>query len=209
MDRATVMIIDDHALILDAWTMLLESEGNFEITGKIGNSAEVEGILETNHPDLVLLDINMAPVNGFEVLALIQRISPKTKVIAVSMHTQTAYVRRMIKGGARGYITKNSTAQEFLHGVGVVLKGGRYISKEVKNALAAQMMDDERSNIDKLTPREIEVISCLRDGLSSKQIATKLSLTVKTVEVHRHNILKKLNVKNSISAIELVKAFGL
>ena len=208
MDKATVMIIDDHALIRDAWTMILESEG-FEITAKIGNSSEASAILERNHPDLVLLDINMAPINGFEILALIRKISPKTKVIAVSMHTQTAYVRRMIKGGARGYITKNSSAQEFLHGIQEVMKGGKYISKEIKNALAAQMIDGDRTNVGKLTPREIEVINCLREGLSSKQIAAQLSLTVKTVEVHRHNILKKLNVKNSISAIELVNAYGL
>ena len=209
MDKATVMIIDDHALIRDAWTMILTTNKRFEITDKIGDPAEVENILKTRMPDLVLLDINMSPLDGFEILSLIRKLSPKTKVIAVSMHNQTAYVKKMIKSGARGYITKNSSAQELLHGIEIVLKGGRYICKEVKNALATQMIEGERTKIDRLTVREIEIIKCLREGLSSKDIATKLSLTTKTVEVHRHNILKKLEVKNSIAAIEIANAYGL
>ena len=114
-----------------------------------------------------------------------------------------------MKGGAKAYITKNSSALELLQGLEIVMKGGRYLCKEVKNALAAQVLEGEQSKIELLTPREIEIIKCLREGLSSREIAEKLSLTTKTVEVHRHNILRKLEVKNSIAAIELVNAYGL
>jgi len=209
MEKVTVMIIDDHELIRDAWTILLSKDGRFQITEKIGDPEEVEEKLKKKQPDLVLLDINLGPKDGFEVLELIKKYSPNSKVIAVSMHNQTIYVKRMIKGGAKGYITKNSSAQEFLHGIEMVMKGGRYICKEVKNVLAAQMLAGERSKVNKLTYREIEIIKCLREGLSSKEIAAKLSLTTKTIEVHRHNILKKLEVKNSIAAIEIANAYGL
>jgi two-component system, NarL family, invasion response regulator UvrY len=209
MEKVTVMIIDDHALIRDAWTMLLSKDDRFQITEKIGDPEKVEEKVRKNQPNLILLDINMGPKDGFEVLELIKKYSPNSRVIAVSMHDQTIYVKRMMKGGAKGYITKNSSAQELLHGIEVVMKGGRYICKEVKNALATQMLEGERSKINKLTAREIQIIKCLREGLSSKEVATKLSLTVKTVEVHRHNILKKLEVKNSIAAIEIANAYGL
>ena len=209
MEKVTVMIIDDHELIRDAWTILLSKDGRFQITEKLGDPEEVEEKLKKKQPDLVLLDINLGSKDGFEVLELIKKYSPNSKVIAVSMHNQTIYVKRMIKGGAKGYITKNSSAQEFLHGIEMVMKGGRYICKEVKNVLAAQMLAGERSKVNKLTYREIEIIKCLREGLSSKEIAAKLSLTTKTIEVHRHNILKKLEVKNSIAAIEIANAYGL
>ena len=206
MQKTTVMIVDDHALIRDAWAMMLSADVRFNITDKIGDPTEVEPILHKSHPDIVLLDINMAPIDGFEILKLISKISPKSKVITVTMHNQTALVRKMMNGGAKGYITKNSSAQEFLQGVEIVMEGGQYLCKEVRNALATQMLVGERSKIDLLTRREIEIMKLLREGLSSKEIAAKLSLTPKTVEVHRYNILKKLDVKNTIAAIELANA---
>ena len=209
MEKVTIMIVDDHALIRDAWTMLLSKDERFQITEKIGSPEEVEEKVRKGQPDLILLDINMGSKDGFEVLEVIKKFSPQSKVIAVSMHNQTIYVKRMIKGGAKGYITKNSSAQEFLQGIEVVLKGGRFMCKEVKNALASQMLGGEESKINKLTSREIEIIRFLREGLSSKEIANKLAVTTKTVEVHRHNILKKLEVKNSIAAIEIANASGL
>ena len=209
MEKVTVMIVDDHALIRDAWTIFLSKDGRFQITEKIGDPEEVEEKLKKKQPDLVLLDINMGSKDGFGVLELIKKYSPNSRVIAVSMHNQTIYVKRMMKGGANGYITKNSPAQELLHGIEVVMKGGRYICKEVKSALATQMMEGELPKVNRLTAREIEIIKFLREGFSSKEIAAKLSLTTKTVEVHRHNILRKLEVKNSIAAIEIANAYGL
>jgi two-component system invasion response regulator UvrY len=209
MVKVKVMIIDDHALVRDAWTIMLQSEGRFNIIDAISNGAEVEERIGVQHPDIVLLDINMAPLDGFAILDIIRKVSPATKVIAVSMHDQTVYVKRMIRAGASGYVTKNSSSGELSLAIDVVLKGGRYICKEVRNALAELALGLKRSNIENLTAREIEVIRCMREGLSSKQIAERLSLTVKTVEAHRHNILKKLDVNNSISVIELANSYGL
>jgi len=203
------MIIDDFELIRDAWTLILQTDGRFEVIDKIGNSAKVEAHIKKKHPDLVLLDINMAPLDGFEVLAIIRKEAPSTKVIAVSLHRQTVYVKKMMKEGANGYVTKNSSAQELIHAIDVVMKGDRYICKEIKNSMAEQALNIETPGVRKLTTRELEVIRFLKQGLSSKQMAEKLGVTVKTIEVHRHNILKKLNVSNSIAAVEVAKAQGL
>jgi DNA-binding NarL/FixJ family response regulator len=210
MKKTTIMIIDDHALFRDGWAMLLKSTGKYEIIDKISDSNEIAGLLELKKPDLVLLDINMEPLDGFEVLKIIRNLSPVMKVIIVSMHSQTAYVKNMLKGGANGYVTKSSQGKELLEAVNAVMNGQTYLCDEVKNLLTKEAMGESKApGLEKLTARELEIIKWLRDGLSSKEIAEKLAITTRTVEVHRHNILKKLNVKNSSALIEFVNAFGL
>src|ERR1700730_4956574 len=109
MKKTSIIVIDDHALIRDSWAILLKHTGKYEVAGKIGNSGEVAEVLRVNHPDLALLDINMEPLDGFEVLDIISKLSPLTRVVAVSMHSQTAYVKKMLRNGAKGYVTKSST----------------------------------------------------------------------------------------------------
>src|SRR4051812_34074981 len=209
MVKATVMIIDDHLLVRDAWAVMLRTQKKYKIVAQIGDSTQVEEHLKETHPDVVLLDINMAPLDGFEVLRIISEQSPSTKVIAVSIHSQTVYAKRMMRAGARAYVTKNSPGEELLHAIDVVVSGGKYICKEIKNAFADQVLEEHQTDINKLTSREIEVIRCLRQGLSSKQIGDQLAIAIKTVEAHRHNILKKLRVNNTVAAIEIANAYGL
>ena len=206
----TTIIIDDHALIRDSWAMILKSTGKYEIIDKIGNTTDVANLLELKKPDLVLLDINMVPLDGFEVLKIIRKLSQDIKVIIVSMHSQTAYVKSMLRNGANGYVTKNSQQQELLEAVAAVMNGDIFICNEVKNIMAKEAMGDNQApGLEDLTARELEIIRWLREGLASREIAEKLGITTKTVEVHRHNILKKLNVKNSSELIEFVNVHGL
>ena len=203
------MIIDDHELIRDAWTVLLESTEKFRILEKIARSEEVERRIKQLQPDLVLLDVNMSPVDGFEVLRIIKSQSPTSKVIAVSIYNQLIYARRMMKEGAKGYVTKNSSANELLNAIDVVMKGSKYVCKEIRHAITEQVFEEEDRNVEKLTGREIDIVKHLRTGLSSKEIADKLSITVKTVQAHRYNIFKKLQVKNAIAAIEVINSLGI
>jgi len=209
MVRASVVIIDDHELIRDAWTVLLESTEKFRILEKIARSEEVERRIKQLQPDLVLLDVNMSPVDGFEVLRIIKSQSPTSKVIAVSIYNQLIYARRMMKEGAKGYVTKNSSANELLNAIDVVMKGSKYVCKEIRHAITEQVFEEEDRNVEKLTGREIDIVKHLRTGLSSKEIADKLSITVKTVQAHRYNIFKKLQVKNAIAAIEVINSLGI
>jgi two-component system, NarL family, invasion response regulator UvrY len=211
MGKITVMIVDDHTLIRETWSFLLGRNENFEVVAEVGDGQRAIEIARDKRPGIVLLDINMTPLNGFDVLKMIRKLSPGSKVIAVSMHSQPAYAKKMLRLGAKGYVTKNSPRQEMLDAIFEVNNGNIYICQEVKNILSEQMLGDEDSpaGLNQLSEREIEVINQIRDGLSSKEIADRLGISIKTVEVHRHNILKKLKVKNTASLINYINSSGL
>jgi two-component system, NarL family, invasion response regulator UvrY len=211
MSRITILIVDDHTLIRETWSFLLGRNEDFEVIAEVGDGQKAIEIARDKRPNIVLLDINMAPLNGFDILKMIRKLSPGSKVIAVSMHSQPSYAKKMLRLGARGYVTKNSPRQEMLDAIREVYAGQTYICQEVKNIISVQMLGEEEGGpgLNQLSEREIEVINLIRDGLSSKEIATKLSIAIKTVEVHRHNILKKLKVKNTASLINYINASGL
>ena len=211
MGKTTILIVDDHTLIRETWSFLLGRNENFEVIAEVGDGQKAIEIARDKRPNIVLLDINMAPLNGFDVLKMIRKLSPGSKVIGVSMHSQPAYAKKMLRLGAKGYVTKNSPRQEMLDAIGEVTKGNIYVCQEVKNILSDQMLGDEESTtgLNQLSEREMEVINQIRDGLSSKEIADKLGISIKTVEVHRHNILKKLKVKNTASLINYINSSGL
>ena len=211
MSKITVMIVDDHTLIRETWSFLLGRNENFDVIAELGDGQKAIDIARDKRPQIVLLDINMAPMNGFDILKMIRKLSPGSKVIAVSMHSQPAYAKKMLRLGAKGYVTKNSPKQEMLDAITEVNRGNIYICQEVKNILSDQMLgeEDAAAGLNQLSEREIEVINQIRDGLSSKEIADKLGISIKTVEVHRHNILKKLKVKNTASLINYINSSGL
>lgn len=211
MSRITIMIVDDHTLIRETWSFLLGRNEGFEVIAEVGDGQQAIEIARDKRPNIVLLDINMSPLNGFDILKMIRKLSPGSKVIAVSMHSQPSYAKKMLRLGARGYITKNSPRQEMLDAIKEVYGGQIYICQEVKNIISVQMLgeDEGMPGLNQLSEREIEVINLIREGLSSKEIATRLNIAIKTVEVHRHNILKKLKVKNTASLINYINASGL
>jgi two-component system invasion response regulator UvrY len=211
MGKISVMIVDDHTLIRETWSFLLGRNENFEVIAEVGDGQKAIDIARDKRPNIILLDINMSPLNGFDVLKMVRKQSPSSKVIAVSMHSQPAYAKKMLRMGAKGYITKNSPRQEMLDAIMDVYNGNTYICQEVKNILSDQMLseEDNTAGLNQLSEREIEVINQIRDGLSSKEIADRLAISIKTVEVHRHNILKKLKVKNTASLINYINSSGL
>ena len=210
MAKISIMIVDDHTLIRETWSFLLGRDENFDVIAEVGDGEQAVEIAKQKRPNIVLLDINMVPLNGFDILKLIRKFSPGSKVIAVSMHSQPAYAKKMLRLGARGYVTKNSPRQEMIDAINDVNYGNIYICQEVKNILSDQMLgEDEGAGLNLLSEREIEVINQIKDGLSSKEIADKLGISIKTVEVHRHNILKKLKVKNTASLINYINSTGL
>jgi DNA-binding NarL/FixJ family response regulator len=205
------MIVDDHTLIRETWSFLLGRNEGFEVIAEVGDGQQAIEIARDKRPNIILLDINMSPLNGFDILKMVRKLSPGSKVIAVSMHSQPSYAKKMLRLGARGYVTKNSPRQEMLDAIKEVYNGQIYICQEVKNIISVQMLGEEESlpGLNQLSEREIEVINLIRDGLSSKEIAARLNIAIKTVEVHRHNILKKLKVKNTASLINYINASGL
>ena len=211
MEKISILIVDDHALVRETWAFLLNTNQEFEIIGECGDGQEAIEVARNKRPDVILLDINMSPLNGFEVLTQLRKCAPASRVIAVSMHSQLAFAKKMLRSGAKGYITKNSSPREMMEAVKAVHSGGNYICSEVKDVLSQQMLseEDRPSGLNHLSEREIEVINFLKEGLSSREIAGNLNISYKTVEVHRHNILKKLKVKNTASLINFINSEGL
>jgi DNA-binding NarL/FixJ family response regulator len=202
------MIVDDHTLIRETWSFLLGKNENFDVIAECGDGERAIELARDKRPDIVLLDINMAPMSGFDVLKMIRKFSPGSRIIGVSMHSQPAYAKKMLRLGARGYVTKNSPRQEMLEAISEVSNNHIYICQEVKNILSDQLLNNDQANpdINNLSDREMQIVKALKEGLSSKEIASDLSISLKTVEVHRHNILKKLKLKNTVSLINFINS---
>ena len=202
------MIVDDHTLIRETWSFLLGKNENFEVVAECGNGERAIELARDKRPDVVLLDINMAPMSGFEALKMIRKYSPSSKIIGVSMHSQPAYAKKMLRLGAKGYVTKNSPRSEMMEAIAQVSNNKVYVCQEVKNILSEQMLNGDQTNpdINNLSDREMQIVRALKEGLSSKEIAVELSISLKTVEVHRHNVLKKLKLKNTVSLINFINS---
>ena len=211
MGKITILLVDDHKLIRDSWSFILNSDSRFQVIGETSNADEAVEISKDKKPEIVLMDINMTPVNGFEATKLVRKYSPGSKVIGISMHSMPAYARRMLQLGAMGYVTKNSSKDELLTAIVEVHNGKKYICDEVKNILAQQELEEEGGlpDMNVLSRREIEMVKLIKEGLSSKEIALRLDISLKTVEVHRYNILKKLSLKNTAALVNFINAHGL
>jgi len=211
MGKITILLVDDHKLIRDSWSFILNSDSRFQVIGETSNADEAVEIARTKKPDIVLMDINMTPVNGFEATKLVRKYSPGSKIIGISMHSMPAYARRMLQIGAMGYVTKNSSKDELITSIVEVYGGKKYICEEVKNILAQQELEDEGGTPDMnvLSRRELDIVQLIKEGLSSKEIALRLDISLKTVEVHRYNILKKLSLKNTAALVNFINVHGL
>ena len=211
MGKITILLVDDHKLIRDSWSFILNSDSRFQVIGETSNADEAVEISKDKKPEIVLMDINMTPVNGFEATKLVLKYSPGSKVIGISMHSMPAYARRMFQIGALGYVTKNSSKDELLTAIVEVHNGKKYICEEVKSILAQQELEEGGGppDMNVLSRREIEIVQLIKEGLSSKEIALRLDISLKTVEVHRYNILKKLSLKNTAALVNFINAQGL
>jgi DNA-binding NarL/FixJ family response regulator len=206
MKKTTITIVEDHKLIREIWTKMFAANSEIEITGESGTLDEAIKIIKIKKPDIVLLDINLPDASGLDAVPLIRKFSPCTNIIAVSMHSQPAYPKKMLKLGAKAYVTKNSARQEIFKAIEEVMNGRIYVCTEIKENLTGQIMNNESigPDIKNLSLREIEIVKLMKDGLSSKEISSRLNIVTRTVEAHRHNILKKLTLKNTTSLINFI-----
>ncbi|MBE7171467.1 MAG: response regulator transcription factor [Williamsia sp.] len=209
MDKISVLIADDHKLIRETWSYILNSDPRFHVIAECGDAADAVELAKNKRPNIILMDINMAPFSGFEATEKIRKYAPGSKIIGVSMHSQPAYAKKMLQVGAKGYVTKNSSKEEMIKAIMEVYGGNKFICEEIKNIISDQLLTDPQAdtpNINALTEREIQIINYIKEGSSSKEIATALNISLKTVEVHRHNILKKLKLKNSASLVNFINS---
>lgn len=193
-----IVLADDHQLVRAGLRSLLEKEPGFEIVAEASDGLEAVNLVTRLTPDLAILDIGMPNLNGIEATRQIRAEVPQTKVLALSMHASAQYVSRMFEAGASGYILKDSAYEELLQAVRTVMVGRIYLGKDitgvviedyVRRTAAAPQVTETR-----LTPREREIAQMLAEGRSTKEIAGKLVVSVKTVETHRQHIMEKLKI---------------
>lgn len=208
MKRIKVYLVDDHRMMLDMWNSLLSIDSRFSVVGISTDGRLALEEIKVKLPNVVLMDITMPGISGIDLTRTIKEKFPLTQVLAVSMHTNVLTIKQILSAGASGYMSKTSSFEEMVQAILAVNSGKHYIAEDIKNLIAEQMLgetDDSPVNrINSLTKRELEIISMIRDGLSSHDIALKLFISQRTVEVHRYNIFKKLNVSNVVSMMKVL-----
>ncbi len=195
--KSRILLVEDHALFRTGIIQLLSSEETYEIIGEAGTGLEGLNKVQNLQPDIVLLDISLPEIGGIEVASRIKEKYPHIKVLMVSMQRSVGYLRSALKAGADGYVLKSSDGDEFLVALRAVKKGRQYICSELAEHVMTSFTQDsvEVTNpLDKISLREKEVLILVAEGYSNKEIATKLNVSVKTVDNHRSNVMRKLEL---------------
>ncbi len=203
--KIRIVIADDHLLIAETWATLINMDPDFEVVKVFDNTQTLIEEISEIKPDIAILDININPFSGIEATKMIRRLAPGTKIIGVSMHNQPSFAKKMMRNGAMGYVTKSSNKNEMYDAIRAVMRGEKFICAEIQRNITNQvLMDDDENKLSRLTEREIEIIKLIKNGSTNKEIAEKLFLSPRTVETHRARILKKLDLKNSLSLVKYI-----
>ncbi|MEM5338245.1 response regulator [Paraburkholderia azotifigens] len=197
---ARLILVDDHPLVRDGLRARLEAVPDFAVVGEAGNADEALALAAAHEPDLVLMDVGMRGMNGIALAALFHERFPGIRVLMLSMHDNVEYVTQAVRAGASGYVLKDSPGAEIIRAIGAVLDGKTYFSE----GLSARLIHASamRNPIERLTPRERDILDQLAEGLSSKQIAQRNGLSVRTVETHRLNLKRKLEIEGQAELIK-------
>lgn len=197
-----IAIVDDHHLFRAGLTSMFAENEQLQVAGSFSDGVEFISFLENGgEVDVVLLDISMEKVGGLEVLEICKKKYPKLKSIMLSMHNDGNYVVQSVRKGAMGYLLKNAEKEELNEAIEIVYFGKKYFNKETTELLLNNMAV-QGEELKKLSPREREVLIFIAEGLTTKEIAEKLIVSTRTIETHRVNMMKKLNVKNSAELIK-------
>ena len=199
--KIRILLADDHPMIRAGFKSMLDKNERFEIVGEAGNGKELIALASEVNPEIILVDISMPIMSGLDVLEELSNIIPGVRLIVLTMHEEREYILRALKSGAAGYLLKNIERFELERAIITVYEGGKYFSPIVTNILAETVSKPEANEAAEVTPREKEVLELVAKGNSTKQIADLLGISIRTVESHRINMLKKMKVNNTAGLI--------
>jgi len=208
-EKIRILLADDHAVVRQGFKMILAAQADMEIVGEAGNGREALDLAGQLQPDVVVMDVAMPELNGIEATRRLAASVPHARVVALSMHKDSVYVREMLRAGARGYLLKDSGAADLVSAIRAVASGEGYISPAVSNAVLDDYRRHVTNPIDLLTSREREVLQMLAEGKTNKEIAVVLNLSVYTVDAHRGRIMEKLNVHSINELVRFAVRNGL
>jgi len=205
-EKVKVLLCDDHTLFREGIKAILKDELSIEIIGEADNGRQAVAQARQLHPDIVLMDIAMPDLSGFDATHRILQANPKAKVLILTMYEEEEVINRCLDAGASGYVLKDAPRAHLIHAIDVVSRGGQYLSSRALKKVVKQYVKGAKStavnSYERLSDREREVLKLLADGLTLKEIAVRLVLSVKTVDAHKTNLMRKLDLHDRS---ELVK----
>jgi two-component system, NarL family, response regulator NreC len=203
--RIRCVVVDDHALLRQGVRRLLQDEPDFEVVDEAGDGTEALKMVLQHRPDLILMDIGMPGPSSFETARNIQRACPQTKVVFLTMHEDEEYVVEALQAGASGYLLKDTPAPKLMGFLREVYRGGKCVSPEVLGRLVDDFRSPRRNRLglgnSSLTPREREVMKLLAEGNTVRGIAGMLRVSMKTIEAHKFNLMRKLDIHNKAQLV--------
>ncbi len=208
-----ILICDDHAVVRAGLRLILEQEAGFEIVGEAASGEELIAEAGRLRPDIVVTDLSMPGLGGLEALPRVRQVAPEAKILVLTIHEDEAYFFRALEAGAAGYVLKGASAEEFLAALRLTARGGVPVPPMLGQRLLADYTDRTKGspppNHAQLSPREREVLSLVADGRMNKEIAERLSISVRTVERYRASIMNKLGLHNRAELVAYAVRRGL
>jgi DNA-binding NarL/FixJ family response regulator len=212
MGTIRVLLADDHRLVRAGLRALLQSLAGVQVVAEAGNGYEALQLAEQHQPDIVIMDIGMEGLNGLEAAARLAKFTPAPRVIILSMHANEEYVRRSLQAGAAGYLLKGAEPAELEFALQAVMRGETYLTPAVSKQVVQEYLQGgavKSDPLQELTPRQREVLQLIAEGHSTKEIAYKLSLSIKTVETHRGELMNRLNIHDVAGLVRYAIRTGL
>ena len=221
MSQTSIVLVDDHSLVRDGIRALLESEEDLNVIGEGADGTEALSLVKEKNPDVLIIDIRMPKMTGIAAVQKLSASDSKTKCIILSMHDSEEYILQSVAAGAKGYLLKDTGKTEFIKAIHTVQDGGKYYSGDISNVLVNHLLnpktttkenpkkDTRTSKPFDLTNKEIQVLTLVLSGLTNQQISEKLQNSKRTVETHRFNLMRKMDVKNLMDLSKKAQEFGL
>jgi two-component system response regulator NreC len=213
MSKIRLLLVDDHEIVRAGLRMLFQAEKDMEIVGEAGSGEEALRAVRELKPDVVLMDVVMLGMNGIEATRRIKEAAPEVAVLALTMHEDEQYFFEMLSAGASGYVPKRAAPDDLVSAIRAVSQGNVFLYPTLAKALVKDFLQRAESGAatpaEELTPREREVLTCIAEGLTNREIAETLVISAKTVDRHRENIMRKLNLHNRVELVKYAIEKGL
>jgi len=218
-DTINILLTDDHLLVRNGIKSLLEEDAFLHVIGEASNGQEALDLAKELQPDLLIIDVRMPVMDGIEAVGHLKKYAPNTKAIVLSMHDSEEYILKSIQAGASGYLLKDTGKPEFIKAINTVYKGGKYFSGDISNVIVSNYLQNSSTSQPKekapapkqthgLTKKELEILSQILSGRTNTEISDNLGKSKRTIETHRFNLMKKLNVKNLIELSSKARELG-
>ena len=204
-----VLIADDHGIVRSGLRMLIDRQSDMQVVAEADDGVNALELTQAEHPDVAVLDVSMPRMTGLQAAREIRSHSPDTRVLMLSMHDDERYFFEGLEAGAAGYVLKRAADTDLIDAVRVVAGGGTFLSGEAQASLMREWKEGRAEPDDPLTPRELEVVKLIAEAFTNRQIAETLSVSEKTVESHRSNLLAKLGMRDRVELVRYAIRRGL